>query len=102
MQILIGNDNLLVLDELKNVATDAFINTGATVTATLKTAAGVTVVGPLTLSYVSASDGKYRATVEEDLAVVANMAYEMHIDVDAGSDLKAHWEVPVSAIKRTS
>lgn len=101
MQIYLLNDTLLVVDELKNVATDAFINS-ATVTGQLKTAAGVLVGGVIALAYVAASDGKYRGTIEEDIDVSANTAYEVWIDADAGADLKAHWEVPVTAIKRTS
>jgi len=99
MEIYIGNDSLIVVDELKNVATDAFLNS-ATVSAQLKTTAGVNVGSAITLSYVAASDGKYRGTLEEDAAVVSTQDYELHIDVDGGSDLKAHWEIPVKALKR--
>ncbi len=79
----------------------SYIN-DATVTAQLKTSLGVSVGGALTLSYVAASDGKYRSLIEEDTAFALNVSYEYHIDADAGSDLKAHWEVPVVAIKRVT
>src|SRR5574342_283951 len=99
MQIYIANDNVLVMDGLKNVVTEAYVNS-ATVTAQLKTDTGTNVGGALTLAYVSPSNGRYRATIEEDLAVVEGTAYVFHIDADAGSDLKAHWEIPVTAIVR--
>jgi len=100
MQIFLLNDNVLVLDELTNAVTGAYINS-ATVTAQLKTATGTSVGAPLTLAYVAASNGKYRSLIEEDVAVSAGVSYEYHIDADAGSDLKAHWEVPLTAVKRT-
>lgn len=99
VHIYIGNDNVLTMDGLKDVVTDAFLN-AATVTAQLKTAEGADVGGALTLSYVAESRGRYRATIEDDLALIDQTAYQVHIDVDAGADLRAHWEVPVTAITR--
>ena len=101
MQIYISNDNLLVVDGLRDVVTDVYLN-AATVTAQLKTTTGSNVGGALTLAYVATSHGRYRATIEEDLALEDQTAYEVHIDADAGSDLKAHWEIPATAIKRRS
>ena len=99
MQIYIANDNVLVLDGLKDIVSDAYVNS-ATVTAQLKTTTGTDVGGPLALGYVPGSSGRYRATLEEDLPLEDQTAYEVHIDADAGSDLKAHWEVTAIAVTR--
>ena len=99
MQIYISNDNALVVDGLKDVVADVYLN-AATVTAQLKTTAGSNVGGPLALVYVAESHGRYRATLEEDLALEDQTAYEVHIDADGGSDLKAHWEVSATAVIR--
>jgi hypothetical protein len=101
MIIYIANDGILTLDELTNGSTGEYEN-DATVTAQLKDAAGTNVGTQLTLAYVAASNGRYRATIEEDTDVDENTAYVYHIEADAGSDLKAHWEIPVTAMKRTS
>ncbi len=73
MYIYIANDNVLVVDGLKDVVTDTYLNT-ATVTAQLKTTAGTNVGGALALAYVAASRGRYRATLEEDLALTDQTA----------------------------
>ena len=97
----VGNDNVIVLDELTNSATAAYIN-DATVTVTVKDSAGVNVVGetwPLAMGYVSASNGKYRAVLQDTLSMTADRAYVAHIDA-AGDSLTGHWEVPVRAATR--
>ena len=99
MQIYIDNDNVLVVDGLKDVVAEVYVN-AATVTAQVKTAAGANVGGALTLAFVAGSRGRYRATLDEELALEDQTAYEVHIDADAGSDLKAHWEVPATAVIR--
>lgn len=99
MQIYIGNDNALVVDGLKDIVADVYVN-AATVTAQVKTTAGANVGGALALAYVIGSHDRYRATLEEDLPLEDQTAYEVHIDADAGSDLKAHWEPPATAVIR--
>lgn len=110
MEIYIGNDMVVYVLELKNSLTEDFINTG-TVDGQLKNSAGDDVGdplsfqsagGPVTIGNRTYEDGNWTAVFEEDEAVVANVRYAMHIDVDAGGDLIAHWEIPTSAIKRTS
>ncbi len=109
MQIYVGNDGLLYLLELQNAASDAYINS-ATVTAQLKLD-GVDVGSPIVMAALGSSvaatvngrtyvNGNYRGVIEEDVAIVEGRPYECHINVDAGSDLKGHWEVPVSAVTR--
>lgn len=98
------NDNLVEVDELKNSATDAYIN-NATVTLTaIKDAAGVTVTGvsfPISMTYVAASNGKYQATVDKAIALVAGQNYTAIIDAVSGS-LDGHWELPLTCRVRTS
>lgn len=100
--IYVDNDNLLTVDGVRDVSDGSFINT-ATVTATLKDADGVDVVGqvfPTTLTYVAASDGKYQGTLEDTLALTANDKYTLCVDIDGGAGLIAHFEIPVKALIR--
>jgi hypothetical protein len=101
--ILVGNDNLIEVLDLKNVATGSYIN-NATVTVTLKDAASVNVTGqswPVTLNYVAASNGKYRATLVDTLPLVVDETYYATVVADAGDGLKATWaNVPVVAQQR--
>lgn len=100
----VGNDNLIEVSDLKNVASGAYIN-NATVTVTLKDADSVNVNGqswPVTLNYVTASNGKYRATLVDTLALVVDDTYYATVIADAGDGLKATWaNVPVVAQQRT-
>lgn len=101
--IYLSNDNLLEIDGLKNTATDAYIN-NATVTATLVDEGGTAVVGetwPITLSYVSGSDGKYRGTLKDTLSLTAGLGYTAQITADGGADLKGYWEFPLRSAVRT-
>lgn len=98
------NDNLVELDALKNAASDAYIN-NATVTLTaIKNATGTTVTGdtfPKTMTYVTSSNGKYQASVDKLLAVVAGQAYTAVIDA-VSSGIDGHWELPLICRTRTS
>jgi hypothetical protein len=101
--IYLSNDNLLSVENLKNAATGVFIN-DATVTATLKDSLGVSVAGqtwPLSLVFVSSSNGVYRGTLEDDLSLNEGEAYTAEINADAGSDQIANWSIQLTAIKRT-
>lgn len=65
------NDNMVELLGLKDQVTEAFVN-DATVTAVMKDAAGDEVTGqtwPLTLVYITASDGVYRGVLDAALDV---------------------------------
>lgn len=97
--IYMQSDNVITVSEVKNALTDAYIN-NATVTCTLKDSAGVNVLGqtwPLTLSYVSASNGVYKGTLEDGLTLVRGRYYVAHVDIDAGSDLIDHIEIGYTA-----
>ena len=99
----VDSDNLWTVDELKNVITDAFINT-ATVTLNLFEADGVTLVTgaafPLTVVYVTGSDGKYQATLPNELDLVAKTRYVAQTIADAGSGFHSEWRTPCQALKR--
>jgi hypothetical protein len=96
--LYLGNDMILELDALKNAVTDAFIN-NATVSVTLTDSAGEDVTGetwPLTMSYVAASDGKYRAVLQDTLPLIKNKRYKATVNA-VGSGLKGNWEIDVIA-----
>jgi hypothetical protein len=99
------NDNLLTLDKLYNndPNVDDYVN-DATVTVTLKDSDDSEVSGqtwPTTLSYVSGSNGKYVATLEDDLSLTADANYTAEVNVDAGSDIIAKFYLELIARKRT-
>jgi len=96
MTAFVGNTNVLELTGLQNALTAAYIN-DATVTVTVKDAAGTAVSGetwPLAMSYVAASNGDYRAVLVNGLALLAGRKYVAHIDADGGADLDGNWQLP--------
>ncbi|MCK9470011.1 MAG: hypothetical protein M0Q49_11405 [Porticoccaceae bacterium] len=102
MDIFIGNDNLIVVDGLKNVGSGAFIN-NATVRGTLKTMAGDPVEGqtwPVTMVYKPESQGVYQGVLEDDLPLTNGTSYIVEVTADAGSDQIAKWEIVVKARNR--
>lgn len=104
LTLYVGNDNVLTLSGLQNSVDDSYIN-NATVTVTLVDSDGNSVSGetwPVTLSYVSGSDGNYRATLADTISASADTAYRARVTADGGAGLKGYWEIPVYAVKRTS
>jgi len=88
-----GNDMVIELRGLKNEVSGAYIDS-ATVGVTLKDADGVNVSGeswPLTMNYVTGSNGKYRATLADTLSLTPRARYTATITADAGAGLKGKW-----------
>lgn len=85
--IYIDSDNLVTVDALYDNAAAAYVN-DATVTMTLKDRAGTEVSGetwPVTLSYVSGSNGKYQGTLSDTLTLSRGKTYEVTISVNGGA-----------------
>jgi len=100
--IYIDSDNLVTLDALYDSAAAAYVN-DATVTVTLTDRAGNEVSGetwPVTLSYVSGSDGKYRGTLTDSLSLSANKRYTAKVTADGGAGKKMVWYVEAFAVRR--
>ena len=98
---LINTDNLLIVDELYDVISASYIN-DATVTATVTDLAGTQVSGqtwPATLSYVSASNGKYYVILDEAVAFTANQRYKIELSITGDADLKRNITLYVRAIE---
>ena len=99
--IYIDNNNLLTLTALTNCATDA-VDTGATVTVTVKDSAGTNVTGqtwPATMAHVSA--GTYRATLDADLILLDGRAYTACISATGSTGALGYWEFPLTAKTRS-
>lgn len=97
------NPTVIELTGLADAITDDLSNT-ATVTITVKDAAGANVAGtawPVTMAYIQSSEGGYRATLAKTLVLVANTVYYAHIDATQGT-LTGHWEIPLKAMARAS
>lgn len=94
-----GNDTVLEVKGLKNEVDGTFLN-AASVAATLVDAEGDEVAGetwPKALSYVSGSDGIYRATLPYTLSLVAGGRYVAQVSINGGSGLRASFSLPCVA-----
>lgn len=97
-----GNDMALELKGLMNEKQGTFIN-NATVQGTLVDDSGNPVSGqswPVTLAYVTGSDGDYEATASHAMVLVAGHRYTMNLTADGGAGLYASWQVPCVARDR--
>ncbi len=93
------SDNVVELSGLKNEITGAFIN-NATVTAKVVDRNGVDVAGqswPVTLTYVSSSDGVYRGTLSDSMSLARFDLYTVQVTASAGAGLQQYWECEGSA-----
>lgn len=85
--LLIGNDQTLLVQSVYDEISESYIN-NATVTATIKKRDTTNVSGqswPLTLSYVTDSNGNYRGNLSHDLELVARTKYVIEITIVSGS-----------------
>lgn len=85
----IGSDQLLKVTGLIDPITSTYVN-AATITATMYEADGTTEVAgqswPLTLGYVSGSDGDYRGILDDSRVLVEGRIYWIDVTIDAGGD----------------
>jgi hypothetical protein len=97
------NTNVVELDALYSAVEETYIN-DAVVEVTIKDASGNAVPGetwPLTMTYVTDSDGRYRAIISHDVSFAAG-TYRAFIDADGGTDRIGHWEFPFKVKTRTT
>ena len=100
---LTGNSMVIELLGLTDSITDAFV-LDATVTITLLDDAGAEVTGetwPLTMTFVAASDGNYRAVMDEAIVVIVGHQYTAQVTA-ISSGTTGFWEAPVVAERRVA
>ena len=81
LTINVGSHNVVELRDLKNTVTGA-IDTGATVSVTIKDISGATITGPVSMTHDTG--GLYRATLDHDIDIVAGTVYMATVEA-AGS-----------------
>lgn len=94
---IINSDNLIIADNVRNLATGSNIN-NAVVTVSVSAANGTPVSGvswPITMAFVTGSSGKYRGTLPDNLVVTENATYFGVVVVSAGAGLKLTTNVPI-------
>lgn len=103
LELYINNNNVIELQALTNTAT-GLVDNGATVTVALQDADGNAVVGqdwPASMSYVSGSEGNYRATLDSDLVMTPGRIYTAVVLVSgSGSGEVARWDAEFRAKTR--
>lgn len=95
------SDDVLEVAGLRNGLTGAYLNSGVAATVTVVDSAGVDVVGqvwPLSLSYVTSSDGVWRATLVAALILVPGDWYTARLTIDGGGGLKDYREFPLEVV----
>jgi hypothetical protein len=102
MTAFVANTNNLDLIGLRNASNGAYVN-DATVTVVVKDSTGNNVSGetwPLSMIYVSGSEGNYRGILSNSLSFSSGRNYTAEISVDAGSNRIAFWVFDFFAIER--
>lgn len=100
--IFIENDAFLEIDELHDGLVPASYFNSATVTATLRDSAGAAVTGinGITLSYIAASNGKYRGSIQETFNAPIGGGYKLElVAIQAG--VQGKWVIKAKVKIRT-
>ena len=102
MTAFVANTNNLELLGLQNASNGAYVN-DATVNVTVKDLSGVNVSGetwPISMNYVSGSNGNYRCVLSNNLSFSPGMIYTANISVNAGVNRIANWSYDFRALTR--
>ena len=94
----INSDNVVQITGFQNAIDSTYLNS-ATVTCTIKDTAGNEVSGiswPVTLDYVAASNGNYRATIDKAILLTYSNIYYVEITA-AESGIDSFWRIPIHA-----
>lgn len=97
------NDMLIEIEGLQDVTDPGNYLNAATVTVTLVDSVGAEVgneTWPLTMAYVSNSDGIYRATLNDDLTLILEARYTAKVSANGGAGLQGYWELPLTVKTR--
>jgi hypothetical protein len=95
------NDNLIVIEGLRDTSTPGGYLNAATVTATLNDSTGAPISGATNIScnYVSGSNGDYEGTIQSTVSLVNEPGYTLVVDSDEGGAV-GHWELEAEVIVR--
>jgi hypothetical protein len=104
LNIYMDNDNILRAKSLTNALTGD-LDGAATITATLKTAAGVGVAGqtwPVAFEHIieSPEGGNYYAILDDEIVLDEDETYQAIIDITDGDGGVAHFEIEVRPLVR--
>jgi hypothetical protein len=100
MDLYLDNSNVIELRSLTNSVTGV-VDTGATVTVTIKDAAGTNVTGqtwPAAMSHASA--GTYRATLDAAMSIEAGRRYVVIVNATGSGGEVGEWNCKVIAVDR--
>lgn len=97
-----GNDNLIILDQLKDESTGSFVNNATVTVESITDSSGNTISGvtfPISMSYVTGSNGKYQGILEETASLTDYTRYTVTIKAVQGASVGL-WKVPAVALPR--
>lgn len=95
------NDNLVVIEGLRDTSTPGGYLNAATVKATLYDPDGAPISGATDIdcNYVSASNGDYEGTIQSTASLTNEPGYTLVIDASEGGAV-GHWELEAEVIVR--
>jgi|SRR5215831_2557158 len=98
-RINIANDNLVNLVHLQDESTGLYVN-DANVQLQLLDGYGYIIFGPVTMNYVTQSNGQYQGAVNSYVQLIPNSCYRLQVTATSSGGLIGFWNVPVEAVFR--
>lgn len=102
-----GNDHAVTFSGAQTLSLTTgvrvYLTGAAVVTFRVQTVAGVDVAGaswPLTMTYISGSQGDFIGVLPDAVALVAGTAYRFVATVDAGANQYGTWTIPLPVLAR--
>lgn len=102
MSVYVSNTNILEVRGLQEAISGDYAN-GATVSVTIVDECGTAVSGqswPIAMSYVSGSNGDYRATIPNTVQLTAGRTYFAQVSANAGANKIGFWRHKFRPVSR--
>jgi hypothetical protein len=93
--VLYLNDNLVMVENVKNSQTGEYINDATVQIFDMLDSDGNQVAGqsfPTACSYISGSNGRYAGTIKDTITVSLGSKYTVKVTADGGAGLRGYWE----------
>ena len=99
-KLFISNDQSITLTGLKETTTNQFVNTATVVAQIIDLTTNTQVGSDIAMPYVAATNGNYRGTIPDDLALVLDRLYRVDVTAD-GAGAQGEWSEEFRAKRRS-
>lgn len=101
--LYVNNDNDVIFGGVQDADGNFVSNASVSMTLVNPASPLVNLLGsPVTLNYVTGSNGRYRGVIQSTVAIVAGVTYDLVITATVAGDADTSIRIPAEALTRTT